>query len=115
MSLSIISDAFAATPTTIGGLGIHPETLQSILLLLGFIAIFYFLIWRPQSKRAQEHQNLVSSLQIGDEVVTSGGILGRITKITDNFVVFAISDNVEIFVQKNAIASTMPKGTMKSI
>ncbi|SIQ21643.1 protein translocase subunit yajC [Aquipseudomonas alcaligenes] len=85
------------------------------VFLIGFLVIFYLMIWRPQAKRAKEHKNLLGSLQKGDEVVTSGGIIGKVTKVTDDFVVVEISDNVELKFQKQAIAATLPKGTLKSI
>ena len=89
--------------------------MMSILMLVGFVVIFYLMIWRPQAKRAKEHKNLLGGLQKGDEVVTSGGIIGKVTKVTDDFVVVEISDNVELKFQKQAIAATLPKGTLKSI
>jgi preprotein translocase subunit YajC len=89
--------------------------MMSILMLVGFMVIFYLMIWRPQAKRAKEHKNLLGGLQKGDEVVTSGGIIGKVTKVTDDFVVVEISDNVELKFQKQAIAATLPKGTLKSI
>lgn len=85
------------------------------VFLIGFLVIFYLMIWRPQAKRAKEHKNLLGGLQKGDEVVTSGGIIGKVTKVTDDFVVVEISDNVELKFQKQAVAATLPKGTLKSI
>jgi preprotein translocase subunit YajC len=88
---------------------------SSIFLLTGFIIIFYFMLWRPQSKRAKEHRTLISGLGKGDEVVTGGGLVGKIVKINDDFVVLAIAEEVEIMIQKPAIVTVLPKGTMKSI
>ncbi|MFC5694052.1 preprotein translocase subunit YajC [Pseudomonas sp. LFM046] len=85
------------------------------VFLIGFLVIFYLMIWRPQAKRAKEHKNLLSGLQKGDEVVTSGGIAGKVTKVTDDFVVIEVSDSVELKFQKGAIAATLPKGTLKAI
>ena len=85
------------------------------IFLLGFLAIFYLMIWRPQAKRAKEQKNLLGSLQKGDEVVTTGGIAGKITKVSDAFVVLEVSDTVEMKFQKGAIAATLPKGTLKAI
>ncbi|GLZ85833.1 preprotein translocase subunit YajC [Pseudomonas sp. BN414] len=85
------------------------------VFLIGFLVIFYLMIWRPQAKRAKEHKNLLGSLQKGDEVVTSGGIAGKVTKVTDDFVVIEVSDTVELKFQKAAIAATLPKGTLKAI
>lgn len=85
------------------------------IFLIGFLVIFYLMIWRPQAKRAKEHKNLLGGLQKGDEVVTSGGIAGRIVKVADDFVVVEVSDNVELKFQKAAIAAALPKGTLKAI
>ena len=86
-----------------------------VIFFAGFILIFYFLIWRPQSKRAKEHKALMSGLNKGDEVVTSGGVAGRITKVTDDFIVLEVADNVEMKIQKVAVAAALPKGTLKDI
>ncbi|PBP76935.1 preprotein translocase subunit YajC [Pseudomonas syringae Cit 7] len=85
------------------------------IFLVGFLVIFYLMIWRPQAKRAKEQKNLLGNLQKGDEVVTSGGIAGKINKVTDDFVVIEVSDTVELKIQKGAIAATLPKGTLKAI
>ncbi len=88
---------------------------MDLLLLVGFVGIFYFLLWRPQSKRRKEQQTLIAGLAKGDEVVTVGGIVGRIAKVEDDFVKLQISNNVELRVQKSAIGATLPKGTLKSL
>ena len=88
--------------------------LMSFLPLIIIFVIFYFLLIRPQMKRAKEHKNLVAALSTGDEVVTNGGLLGKITKVGESFVTVELADNVQIKVQKHAIASVMPKGTVKS-
>ena len=85
-----------------------------LLMMVVFIAIFYFLLIRPQQKKAKEHQSMVTKLSTGDEVVTSGGILGKIVEVGDTFVTLEIADNVRIKVQKFQIGSQMPKGTLKS-
>ena len=85
------------------------------IFLVGFLVIFYMMIWRPQAKRAKEQKNLLGNLQKGDEVVTSGGIAGKINKVTDDFVVIEVSDTVELKIHKGAIAATLPKGTLKAI
>ena len=88
----------------------------SLTLMMGVFLIFmYFAVWRPQSKRAKEQRNLLSSLTKGDEVVTIGGILGKIAKINDNYIHLALADNIEIMIQKSSIAGALPKGTLKSI
>jgi preprotein translocase subunit YajC len=85
-----------------------------LLMIAGMFAIFYFLLIRPQQKKAKEHQAMVSKLSAGDEVVTSGGILGRITDVSDSFVTIEIADSVRVKVQKGQVTSLMPKGTLKS-
>ncbi len=85
------------------------------VFLLGFLVVFYLMIWRPQAKRAKEHKNLIGGLQKGDEVVTSGGIAGKVIKVSDDFVVIEVSDTVELKIQKVAIAAALPKGTLKAI
>ena len=92
----------------------QPGGLMSFLPLIVIFVIFYFLLIRPQMKRAKEHKQLVAQLGNGDEVVTNGGLLGRIINVGESFVTVELADNVQIKVQKHAIASVMPKGTIKS-
>lgn len=103
-----------AAPAAAANAGQSGAMTQGIMLA-AFAVIFYFLFIRPQSKRAKEHQQLVTSLQKGDEVVTTGGLLGRITKLSDNFFVMMIAEGVEVPVQRNAIAMSVPKGTIKNL
>lgn len=88
-----------------------------VIMLAAFGLIFYFMIFRPQSKRMKEHKNLMSSLAKGDEVLTQGGLVGRIAKIAEDkdFVVIALNDTTEVTVQKGSISAVLPKGTMKSL
>jgi len=79
-----------------------------------FVVIFYFLLIRPQQKKAKEHQALISKISTGDEVVTTGGILGKVTEVGDSFVTIEVADGVQIKVQKFQVGSLMPKGTLKS-
>jgi preprotein translocase subunit YajC len=102
-----ISSAHAQDAAPGGGL-------MSFLPLIVIFIIFYFLLIRPQMKRAKEHKQLVGQLGKGDEVVTNGGLLGRITDVGESFVTVELTDNVQIKVQKHAIASVMPKGTIGS-
>lgn len=99
------ADGAAAAPAG-GGL-------EMIIMMAVFFAIMYFMIIRPQQKRAKEHKQMLDALSKGDEVVTGGGVLGKVAAITDNFVELTIADNVTIKVQKHAVASVLPKGTMK--
>jgi len=87
----------------------------NLLFIGGMFLLFYLILWRPQAKRAKEHRELVGALGKGDEVLTSGGILGRVTKVTDDYVSVEIANGVEISLQKSAVAAALPKGTIKSI
>jgi preprotein translocase subunit YajC len=108
--------SFLMTEAYAAGSGAAPAAdASSFILLIGFVVIFYFFLIRPQNRRAKEQRNLIASLNKGDEVVTTGGILGRISKVTDDFIVVEISTNVEVTLQKSYIASVVPKGTMKSV
>jgi len=88
---------------------------SSLIMLVLFGVVFYFLLIRPQSKRAKEHKTMLSAIQKGDEVVTNGGILGKVTKITDGFMVLNVAQGVEMKFQKHAITASLPKGTIKDI
>jgi preprotein translocase subunit YajC len=94
--------------------GAAPPGIDLIFLVLLFV-VFYFLLIRPQMKRAKEHKNMVASLAKGDEVVTNGGLLGKVTKVGDNFITLEIADGLEVKVQKQALGSVVPKGTMKTL
>lgn len=102
-----ISDAMAAAPQG------QPDPLMNFLPLILIFVVFYFLLIRPQSKRAKEHKQMVEALAKGDEVVTNGGLLGKITAVGDNFVELKVAENTTVKVQRQSIASLMPKGTMK--
>ena len=102
-----ISNAMAAGEASPGG------GLQLVLMVALFFGIMYFMIIRPQSKKAKEHIALLDALNKGDEVVTNGGILGKISKLGDNFVELKVSETATLKVQRHAISSIMPKGTMK--
>ena len=85
------------------------------IFLVGFLVIFYLMIWRPQAKRAKEHKNLIGGLTVGDEVVTGGGILGKVRKVTDEFIVLEVGDGQELKFQKGSVVAALPKGTLKAI
>ncbi len=108
---STISDAVGSVASTTDAAG--GDGTFSIIMMLAMVVIFYLLLWRPQSKRAKEHRSLIDNLQKGDEVVTSGGILGKISQIEEKFIVLCISEGVEIKLQRAAISSVLPKGTIK--
>lgn len=86
-----------------------------MVMMVLFFVIFYFMLMRPQMKQAKEHKKLIENLAKGDEVVTSGGLLGKITEIGDNFIVLEVAKETEIKIQKHAIAALMPKGTIKTL
>ncbi len=88
---------------------------EQILMMVAMFAVLYFIMIRPQMKRAKEHKSLVEGLSKGDEVVTQGGIAGRITKVGDSFVSIEVADKVEVQVQKPAIQLVLPKGSLKSL
>jgi preprotein translocase subunit YajC len=98
----------AAAPTGAGNFSLF-------IMLAVFVVFMYFAVWRPQSKRLKEQRDLLNSLTKGDEIVTAGGILGKITKINDNYITLAISETVEMMVQKTSVVNVLPKGTLKSI
>jgi preprotein translocase subunit YajC len=107
----LINPAFAqgsGAPSAGGGF-------ESLILILLMFAVLYFLMIRPQMKRAKEHKSLVEALQKGDEVITAGGLLGRISKVSENYVTLQVADNVEVQVQRPAIQLVLPKGTLKNI
>ncbi|MCP5419089.1 MAG: preprotein translocase subunit YajC [Gammaproteobacteria bacterium] len=87
--------------------------LAGLLFPIALIVIFYFLLIRPQTKRAKEHKQMMEALKKGDEVVTSGGVLGRIMEVGENFVNLEVAEGLQLKVQKQAVASLMPKGTAK--
>ena len=87
----------------------------TFLFLIGFFLLMYFFIIRPQNKQSKAHEDLITSLEVGDEVVTSGGLLGRINKVGEQFLEITLGDNVRIKIQKNSISNVLPKGTIKSI
>ena len=89
------------------------DPITALLFPIGLLVLFYFFLIRPQSKRAKEQKAMVEALSKGDEVLTQGGILGKITKVSENFITLEISDNVAINVQKSAVGTLMPKGTIK--
>ena len=87
----------------------------TLFLLFGFMILIYFLMIRSENKRRKTHQEMISSLEMGDEIVTAGGILGKVSKITDQYIELSISDNTKIKIQKTSISAVLPKGTLKSI
>ncbi|HBO24196.1 MULTISPECIES: preprotein translocase subunit YajC [unclassified Providencia] len=87
-----------------------------VIMLVVFALIFYFMILRPQQKRAKEHRKLMESIAKGDEVLTTGGLIGRVTKVSETgYVVLELSENTEVTIKRDFVAAVLPKGTMKAI
>jgi preprotein translocase subunit YajC len=106
---SLIPDAMAQTAggAPAGG-GLTPFIMMAV-----FVVIFYFLLIRPQQKKQKEHQAMLGKIAAGDEVITAGGILGRVIEVGDQFLTVEIADNVRIKVQRFQVTSLVPKGTLK--
>lgn len=109
ISPAMAADAGAGAAQAPGG-----QMFQFGFLIL-FAAIFYFFMWRPQAKRAKAHKNLIASLEAGTEVITAGGIIGKVVRLTDDYVVLEVSNGIEMKFQKSNVAAELPKGTIKSI
>ena len=103
-----ISDAMAASPA-------QGDALTSFLPLIVIFVIFYFLLIRPQSKKAKEQKLMIEALAKGDEVVTNGGVLGKIVKVGDNFIELEVATGLNLKVQRHAVSMLMPKGTIKEL
>ena len=104
----LIASAYAQDAAPTGG------GLMGFLPLIIIFVIFYFLLIRPQMKRSKEHRQLVANLAKGDEIVTNGGLLGKIREVGETFLTVELAENVEVKVQKHQVSSIMPKGTVKS-
>ena len=107
----LIPSAMAAD----GGAGSGPIPGLDIFIIVAFAVVFYLIVWRPQSKRAKEHRELVAGLAKGDEIITNGGLVGRIVKVEEQFIIFEAADKVELRLQKSAVTQALPKGTIKNI
>ncbi len=107
-----ISDAMAAATTAPG-----PQTdgTFSLIMIAAIFVLFYFMLIRPQSKRAKEHRELISKLKKGDEIITTGGMLAKVIAIDDQYIKVSIAEGVEISLQRNAVSAVLPKGTLKSL
>jgi preprotein translocase subunit YajC len=104
-----VSDAFAQTATG----GASPSAISSLLLPVMLIVVFYFLLIRPQQKKQKEHRAMVEALGVGTEIVTGGGVLGKVTQLGEQFVTIEIADGVNIKVQRQSISAVLPKDTIK--
>jgi preprotein translocase subunit YajC len=106
----LISSAAAQAAGATGQTGM----LTGLLFPVAMIVVFYFLLIRPQSKRAKEHRSMLSALEVGSEVATSGGIIGKVTELSEQFVGVEIAPNVVVKIQRHTISQVLPKGTIKS-
>ena len=106
----LISSAYAQAPAGAGDPG-----LMGFLPIILMFVLLYFLMIRPQMKRAKEHKAMIDALQKGDEVVTAGGVLGKVTEVSEAYVKVEIAGGVEVSVQKGAVQTLLPKGTLKSV
>lgn len=117
ISVFMSSAMAAGTGAAAGGTPANPAGAGGLvnigLLVLIFVA-FYFLLLRPQSKRQKEHRKMVEALSRGDEVITSGGVLGRITQVDEQFIKVEVADGVEIRIQRSSVSTLLPKGTIKN-
>lgn len=92
-----------------------PSLMANLLMIAVFIGIFYFLIWRPQAKRAKEHRSLIESLGVGSEIVFAGGLMGKITKLDGDFAVVELSRGVDVKIQRASVISVLPEGTLNNL
>ena len=92
-----------------------PNIDPTFLLLIGFFVLIYFLMIRPENKRRKAHEEMVTAIEVGDEIVSSGGLLGKVTKISDQFFEITLGNNVKVKIQRTAISNVLPKGTISSI
>ena len=104
-----IDNAWAQT-----GSGGATSGLSALLFPIALIVVFYFLLIRPQQKKQKEHRHMVEALATGDEVVTGGGVLGKVTEIGEQFLTVQIADGVSVKVQRHTVATVLPKGTIKN-
>lgn len=112
----LINNAVAATTAVSGNSSVGPsDSTFSLVIIVAMFILFYFMLVRPQNKRAKTHQNLISQLKPGDEVVTSGGLVGKITNLQEQFLKVALSQGIEVCIQRQAISAVLPKGTLKSL
>ena len=106
---------FISTAHAAGEAAQQPSLVANLLMIAVFIAIFYFLIWRPQSKRAKEHRTLIESLGVGSEIVFAGGLMGRITKLEGDFAVVELNRGNQVKIQRASVISVLPEGTLDNL
>ena len=109
----LLSATTAMAQAAEGAAAKSPSLVEILPMPLGFLVIMYFMIIRPQQKKAKEQADLLNNLKAGDEVVTSGGVLGTVSKIGDNYVGLEVAQGVEVQIQRSAVVQVLPKGTLK--
>ena len=115
MSL-FISNAMAAAETASGSAQAgQPDSTFSLIMIGAIFILIYFMLIRPQNKRAEAHRDLVKQLKKGDEVVTSGGFIGVVVSMDEQIIKISLADGLDVHLQRNAVSSVLPKGTMKSL
>lgn len=106
-----ISEAIAAAPNQAP----QGDGTFSFIMIAAIFILFYFMLIRPQNKRAKEHRDLIGKLQKGDEVITSGGMLAKVTELDDHYIKASVAEGIEVKIQRSAVSAVLPKGTLKSI
>ncbi len=109
----LISNAMAAATTASGSS--QPDNTFSLVMIVAIFVLFYFMLIRPQNKRAKDHRQLIDGLKKGDEVVTSGGLIGRVVNLDEQLIKISLAEGVEVNLQRSAVSSVLPKGTLKSL
>ena len=107
-----ISNAMAASQAPLAA---QTDGTFSLIMIAAIFVLFYFMLIRPQNKRAKEHRELIGNLKKGDEIVTAGGMLGKVVSIDEQYIKVALAENIEISLQRSAISAVLPKGTLKSL
>lgn len=107
-----ISNAIAASAGSSAG---QPDSSFSLIMIVVIFVLFYFMLIRPQSRRAKEHRELVNKLKKGDEIITNGGILGKVSSLDEQFIKLTLAEGIEVTLQRGAVTNVLPKGTLKSL
>lgn len=107
-----INDAMAAANTAPPA---QADGTFSFIMIAAIFVLFYFMLIRPQNKRAKEHRELINNLKKGDEIVTSGGILGKVSELEEQYIKVRLAEGIEVKMQRNAVSNVLPKGTLKSL
>lgn len=109
-----IGDAVAAATAT-GARGAQGDGTFSLMMIAAIFVLFYFMLIRPQNKRAKEHRELVGQLKKGDEIITAGGILGKVSSLDEQYIKISIAEGTEVSIQRSAVSAVLPKGTLKAL